>query len=173
MQVRKKREQKSEGEEERGSLDRRTCGPLLCFPPCSRQPCSLPLSSLLSFSPHLSLHTPQQILAAEGGVVLTRDIAYSLFNRLREFPDWSQCVIMAVLGRFVPSTEDEVYDILVRGVCVARFTSFCVNVYLCNNGPIRGAACGLRHWHTFHLRCWATQTRQVGGGEHANVWGCI
>ena len=46
--------------------------------------------------------------------MLTKDIAYSLFNRLREFPDWCQCVVMSVLLRFVPSTDDEVFDVLVR-----------------------------------------------------------
>ena len=45
--------------------------------------------------------------------MLTKDIAYSLFNRLREYPDWSQCVVMGILVRYVPSNEEEVYDILV------------------------------------------------------------
>ena len=56
----------------------------------------------------------EQILAVEGGIVLSKEIAHTLFNRLKEFPDWSQCVIMGVLVRYVPSNQDEVFDILVR-----------------------------------------------------------
>ena len=55
-----------------------------------------------------------QILACEGGILLSKDVAYLLFNRLREFPDWSQCTVMGVLARYVPSADDEVFDILVR-----------------------------------------------------------
>jgi hypothetical protein len=55
-----------------------------------------------------------QILATEGGIVLTKDITYTLFNRLRELPEWSQCIVMGVLARYVPSNEDETFDILVR-----------------------------------------------------------
>jgi hypothetical protein len=59
-------------------------------------------------------HADAQILAREGGILLTRETAYILFNRLREFPDWSQCAVMSVLARYVPSNEDEIFDILVR-----------------------------------------------------------
>lgn len=54
----------------------------------------------------------EEILASEGGIVLTRDIAHRLFNMLPEFSAWSQSILMTILVRYVPSNEDEVYDIL-------------------------------------------------------------
>ena len=46
-------------------------------------------------------------------MVLTREIAHTLFNLLRDLSEWGQCDVMRVLVRYVPSTEDEVFDILV------------------------------------------------------------
>eukprot|EP00041_Stephanoeca_diplocostata_P036376 m.1324797 g.1324797 ORF g.1324797 m.1324797 type:complete len:805 (-) comp24852_c4_seq1:147-2561(-) len=54
----------------------------------------------------------EEILASEGGIVLTRDIAHRLLNILKEFTPWCQSVLMTILVRYVPSNEDEVYDIL-------------------------------------------------------------
>ena len=53
-----------------------------------------------------------EILSAEGGVVLTREIAHRLLNDLSAFPAWSQCTILAIVVRYVPSNDDEVFDIL-------------------------------------------------------------
>lgn len=70
-----------------------------------------------------------QILASEGGIVLTKEIAHRLLTNLKgnysvesslrilsvglDFPAWSQCILMGILVRYVPSNEDEIYDILV------------------------------------------------------------
>lgn len=54
----------------------------------------------------------EEILANEGGIVLTREIAHRLLTGLHEFNEWCQCVIMGILVRYVPSDEDEVFDIL-------------------------------------------------------------
>ena len=55
-----------------------------------------------------------EILADEGGVVLTKTLAHYLFGRLKEFGEWSQCLVMRVLARYEASDEEETYDILVR-----------------------------------------------------------
>ena len=47
--------------------------------------------------------------------MLTRETAHVLFNLLRELGEWSQCEVMHILIRYVPSNDDEVFDILVRG----------------------------------------------------------
>lgn len=54
----------------------------------------------------------EEILASEGGIVLTREIAHRLINGLQAFNEWCQCIVMGILIRYVPSNEDEVFDIL-------------------------------------------------------------
>ena len=54
----------------------------------------------------------EEILASEGGIVLTREIAHRLLNGLQAFNEWCQCIVMSILIRYVPSNEDEVFDIL-------------------------------------------------------------
>lgn len=54
----------------------------------------------------------EEILASEGGIVLTRDVAHRLLNMLPQFTAWSQSTVMTILTRYVPSNEDEIYDIL-------------------------------------------------------------
>lgn len=54
----------------------------------------------------------EEILASEGGIVLTREIAHRLLNGLQAFNEWCQCIVMGILIRYVPSNEDEVFDIM-------------------------------------------------------------
>eukprot|EP00051_Salpingoeca_urceolata_P034243 m.24156 g.24156 ORF g.24156 m.24156 type:complete len:752 (-) comp7406_c0_seq1:68-2323(-) len=54
----------------------------------------------------------QEMLSSEGGIVLTKELVYAAFNRLKHFSDWSQCAIMSILERYVPDNEDEIFDIL-------------------------------------------------------------
>lgn len=56
--------------------------------------------------------TLEEILASEGGIVLTREIAHRLLNSLAGFNEWCQCIVMNILVRYVPSDEDEIFDIL-------------------------------------------------------------
>ena len=43
----------------------------------------------------------EEILASEGGIVLTRDIAHRLLNMMPEFSAWSQTILMTILVRCV------------------------------------------------------------------------
>ncbi|EDQ89747.1 uncharacterized protein MONBRDRAFT_16817 [Monosiga brevicollis MX1] len=54
----------------------------------------------------------EEVLAARGGIMLTQEVAYMLFNRLREFTEWKQCAVMNVLLRYKPASDDEVFSIL-------------------------------------------------------------
>lgn len=56
--------------------------------------------------------TLEEILASEGGIVLTQEIAHRLLTQLNQFNEWCQCIVMNILVRYVPSNEDEIYDIL-------------------------------------------------------------
>eukprot|EP00055_Hartaetosiga_balthica_P018704 m.135204 g.135204 ORF g.135204 m.135204 type:complete len:776 (-) comp9865_c0_seq1:143-2470(-) len=54
----------------------------------------------------------EEILVTRGGIILTKDIAYSLLNQLKNFSEWDQHAIMNVLLRYKPETDEEVFDIL-------------------------------------------------------------
>eukprot|EP00911_Craspedida_sp_UC1_P002022 UC1_evm1s1561 len=54
----------------------------------------------------------EEILSAEGGLLLTKAVVVSLMNRLTDFTEWNQCIIMGVLARYTPGDEDEVFDLL-------------------------------------------------------------
>lgn len=54
----------------------------------------------------------EEILAAEGGLLLTKEVVVRLMNRLTEFTEWNQCVIMGVVARYQTADEDECFDML-------------------------------------------------------------
>eukprot|EP00040_Diaphanoeca_grandis_P001303 m.18080 g.18080 ORF g.18080 m.18080 type:complete len:808 (+) comp11828_c0_seq1:105-2528(+) len=80
--------------------------------------CNIPdtLYSMLKDPDHLVVANCvialEEILANEGGIVLTREIAHRLLTGLHDFNEWCQSVIMGILVRYVPTDEDEVFDIL-------------------------------------------------------------
>ncbi|XP_046333588.1 AP-4 complex subunit beta-1-like [Haliotis rufescens] len=54
----------------------------------------------------------EEILHDEGGIVLNKNIAHHLLNRVKDFPTWSQANILMVLKKYTPSSDDEVFDIM-------------------------------------------------------------
>ncbi len=54
----------------------------------------------------------EEILASSGGLLVTKDIAYLLLNRIKEFSEWHQCSMLSLLTRYAPATDDETFDIL-------------------------------------------------------------
>lgn len=59
-----------------------------------------------------SLVALDEILAAEGGVVMRKKVAHSLLKRLRSFSGWGQSQVMEMLLRYQPQDTEEVFDIL-------------------------------------------------------------
>ncbi|CAG8518232.1 1593_t:CDS:10 [Funneliformis mosseae] len=53
-----------------------------------------------------------EILRSEGGMTINANIALYLLQRLREFNEWHQCLVLNTLIRYKPSNEDEKFDIL-------------------------------------------------------------
>lgn len=53
-----------------------------------------------------------EILKAEGGIVINRTLAHYLFTKLVSFPTWYQIQVLDTLKKYVPATEDEMFDIL-------------------------------------------------------------
>ncbi|RIA85863.1 armadillo-type protein [Glomus cerebriforme] len=52
------------------------------------------------------------ILHSEGGMTVDTNITHYLLQRLREFNEWHQCLVLDTLIRYKPSNEDENFDIM-------------------------------------------------------------
>ena len=53
-----------------------------------------------------------EMLAEEGGVVMNQAITNHLLQRLREFSDWGQCIVMELLCRYAPQNDDELFGVM-------------------------------------------------------------
>ncbi|CAG8472569.1 10611_t:CDS:10 [Cetraspora pellucida] len=53
-----------------------------------------------------------EILDSQGGMTINKKIALYLLQRIRDFNEWHQCLILNTLVKYKPSEEDEVYDIM-------------------------------------------------------------
>ncbi|XP_074652250.1 AP-4 complex subunit beta-1-like [Tubulanus polymorphus] len=58
------------------------------------------------------LHTLDELLRPEGGIVVNKNIAYSLLNRVSSFSEWGVIRVFDVLKRYETKDENEVFDIL-------------------------------------------------------------
>ncbi|XP_064877091.1 AP-4 complex subunit beta-1 [Oncorhynchus nerka] len=58
------------------------------------------------------LRALEEILQEEGGVAINKPIAHHLLNRLKLCDVWGQSEVLAVLQRYRPRSEDELFDIL-------------------------------------------------------------
>lgn len=59
-----------------------------------------------------SLSALETMLAGEGGVVINRNIAHYLLNRLEKFQDWGLVTVFELLKKYTPSSEEEVLDMM-------------------------------------------------------------
>lgn len=64
----------------------------------------------------------ETILVDEGGVVVNRAIAQHLIRRYKDWTPGQLQVILGVLCRYKPETDDEIYEIMVT------FSCFCLSV---------------------------------------------
>ncbi|KAJ8017352.1 hypothetical protein DPEC_G00016970 [Dallia pectoralis] len=58
------------------------------------------------------LRALDEILQEEGGVAINKPVAHHLLNRLKECDVWGQSEVLAVLQRYQPRSEDELFNIL-------------------------------------------------------------
>ena len=56
--------------------------------------------------------TLNEILAEEGGMSINQAIVHHLLNRMRDFSEWGQCVVLEVLAGYTPASEDEMYGLM-------------------------------------------------------------
>ena len=76
----------------------------------------------------------EEVLKEEGGIVLNKNIVYNLLNRLDSFTAWDIGYTLKLLNKYVPKTEDEIFDIMNvldsylqhnnSTVCIQTFTLF-------------------------------------------------
>ncbi len=53
-----------------------------------------------------------EILREEGGMAINKPIIHHLLNRIRDFNEWSQCVVMELVARYKPESADETFDVM-------------------------------------------------------------
>jgi AP-4 complex subunit beta-1 len=53
-----------------------------------------------------------EVLAADGGVQVNKSILYYLLNRLRDFSEWQQPMVLDLVLKYTPASEDEMFDIM-------------------------------------------------------------
>ncbi|KAK4787411.1 hypothetical protein SAY86_011244 [Trapa natans] len=68
------------------------------------------------------LSTLQEIWTAEGSnseeasrerdALLCKPLIYYLLNRIKEFSEWAQCLILELVAKYVPSGNNEIFDIM-------------------------------------------------------------
>ncbi|XP_068125806.1 AP-4 complex subunit beta-1 isoform X2 [Hyperolius riggenbachi] len=58
------------------------------------------------------LRALEEILRAEGGVVINKPIAHHLLNRVADLDHWGQSEVLMFLLRYKPRSDEEVFDIL-------------------------------------------------------------
>ncbi|CAH1269881.1 AP4B1 [Branchiostoma lanceolatum] len=70
------------------------------------------------------LQALEEILQAEGGVVVNKNIAHYLLNRVQDFSEWGQCQVLHFLLKYKPSEEEETFDIMnIVDVCLKHSNS--------------------------------------------------
>ena len=53
-----------------------------------------------------------EITADKGGIDITRQLVITLLNRIREFNEWGQSVILDMCAKYQPESRDEMFDIM-------------------------------------------------------------
>ena len=54
----------------------------------------------------------EDILHDEGGIVLNKNMVYYLLNKMSSFTAWGMAYTLQILKKYVPKTEDEIFDIM-------------------------------------------------------------
>lgn len=62
------------------------------------------------------ISTLNEVLAEEGGMAINQAIIHHLLNRIRDFNEWGQCLVLALVAKYVPASQEELF-----GVCDCMF----------------------------------------------------
>lgn len=53
-----------------------------------------------------------EILATKGGIDVQRPLVIHLLNRIKDFNEWGQSIILDLTSKFNPANQDEMFDIM-------------------------------------------------------------
>lgn len=53
-----------------------------------------------------------EILADKGGIDINRAMIINLLNRIKEFNEWGQSIILDLAAKYKPPTQEEMFDIM-------------------------------------------------------------
>lgn len=53
-----------------------------------------------------------EILADKGGMEITRNMIISLLNRIQDFNEWGQSIILDITSKYSPQDQQEKFDIM-------------------------------------------------------------
>ena len=53
-----------------------------------------------------------EILADKGGIDISRQLVINLLNRIKDFNEWGQSVILDLCAKYQPESRDEMFDIM-------------------------------------------------------------
>jgi AP-4 complex subunit beta-1 len=59
-----------------------------------------------------AIEAVNEIRANKGGVDIERGLIIHLLNRIKEFNEWGQSVILELTSKYNPSTKEEMFDIM-------------------------------------------------------------
>jgi len=53
-----------------------------------------------------------EILADKGGLEITRQLIISLLNRIKDFNEWGQSIILDLCSKYKPADQEEMFNIM-------------------------------------------------------------
>lgn len=73
-----------------------------------------------------------EIMREEGGVAINQAIIHHLMNRIRDFNEWSQCVVLDLVAKYKPASKEETFQLMnVLDQCL-RVSNSAVVLACCN-----------------------------------------
>ncbi|KAK7283005.1 hypothetical protein RIF29_12193 [Crotalaria pallida] len=56
--------------------------------------------------------TTSEEAARERETLLSKPIVYYILNRIKEFSEWAQCLVLELVAKYIPSDNSEIFDIM-------------------------------------------------------------
>ncbi|KAK3004085.1 hypothetical protein RJ639_017885 [Escallonia herrerae] len=56
--------------------------------------------------------TTSEEASREREVLLSKPVIYYLLNRIKEFSEWAQCIVLELVSKYVPTDSNEIFDIM-------------------------------------------------------------
>lgn len=58
------------------------------------------------------IHALREIMAEEGGMAINQPIVHHLLNRIRDFSEWGQCVVLDLVAQYEPPDDSERFAVM-------------------------------------------------------------